>query len=91
MHILYCSLFLPHLTHCVEIWGNTYPTNVDGIVLLQKRIIRIMCSANRLDPANSLFEQLPVLKCLDIIKLQTDLFICKGCYSYLSSNIQCVC
>ena len=36
MHILYCSLFLPYLTYCIEIWGNTYPTNINGIVLLHK-------------------------------------------------------
>ena len=36
MHILYCSLFLPYLTHCVEIWGNTYPIHINGIILLPK-------------------------------------------------------
>ena len=29
MVTLYCSLFLPYLTYCCEIWGNTYATNVN--------------------------------------------------------------
>ena len=36
MYILYCSLFLPYLTYCAEIWGNTYLTNINGIFFLQK-------------------------------------------------------
>ena len=31
MLTLYCSLFLPYLTYCCEIWGNTYATNVNCI------------------------------------------------------------
>ena len=27
MHLLYCSLFLPYIYYCCEIWGNTYVTN----------------------------------------------------------------
>ena len=29
----------------VVIWGSTYPSNLHCIVLLQKRIIRIVCKA----------------------------------------------
>ena len=25
--ILYLSLFLPHLSYCCEVWGNTYSSN----------------------------------------------------------------
>ena len=55
MYILCFSLFLLYLTYWVEIWGNTYPTNINGIFLLQKRVIRIMCGAKRLDHTNSRF------------------------------------
>ena len=27
MYALYCALILPHLTYCVEVWGNDYKTN----------------------------------------------------------------
>ena len=37
MNILFRSLFFPYLTYCVEIWGNTYPININGIFLLKKK------------------------------------------------------
>ena len=36
MHILYSSLFLPYISYCSEIWGNTYPSNVNCLVVLQE-------------------------------------------------------
>ena len=36
--LLYNSLILPHLSYCVEIWGNTYPTALDQLFRLQKKI-----------------------------------------------------
>ena len=31
LFILYCSMFLPYLTYCAEIWGNTYKSNIQCI------------------------------------------------------------
>lgn len=39
LYILYNSLILPYLSYCVEIWGNTYKTNIQPIFLLQKKAI----------------------------------------------------
>ena len=36
MLILYHSLFLPYITYCIEAWGNTYATNLNCLVLLEK-------------------------------------------------------
>ena len=47
-----------------------------------------MYGAKRLDHTNSLFQHLRVLKCLDIIELQTALFMYKAYYSCSPSNIQ---
>ena len=44
MNILYSSLFLPYISYCSEIWGNTYPSNVNCLVVLQKRAIRLLSS-----------------------------------------------
>ena len=35
MYVLYCSLVLPYLSYCCEMWGNTYTTNIHGITILQ--------------------------------------------------------
>ena len=41
--ILYCSLILPYFTYCVEIWGNTYKTNLNTIIMLQKKSYPYYC------------------------------------------------
>ena len=43
MYILYCYLFLPYISYCSEIWGNTYVTNIRCITVIQKRVIRLVC------------------------------------------------
>ena len=37
MIMLYNSIVLPHLTYCCELWGNTYKSNLQDIVILQKK------------------------------------------------------
>ena len=52
MYILYCSLFHPYLSYCNEIWGNKYPSNVKCLFTLQKKVIRLICNADRLAHTN---------------------------------------
>ena len=44
MYTLYCSLVLPYIGYCCEIWGNIYKNRIQPlyIYILQKRAIR-MC------------------------------------------------
>ena len=37
LFILYCSLFLPYISYCCEVLGNTYNTYINGVYILQKR------------------------------------------------------
>ena len=55
MLTLYCSLFLPYLTYCCEIWGNTYATNVNCIYVIQKKVVRIIHHEERLAHTNCLY------------------------------------
>ena len=34
---LYCTLFLPYLSHCSEVWGVTHAKYLDKVVKLQKK------------------------------------------------------
>ena len=36
--ILYFSLFLPYLSYCCEVWGNTYSSNIKNVYVLQKKL-----------------------------------------------------
>ena len=62
MLTLYCSLFLPYLTYCCEIWGNTYATNVNCIYVILKKVVRIIHHEKRLAHTNCLFKQMHSLK-----------------------------
>ena len=39
MYILYCSLLLPYINYCSEMWGNAYVTNIKCITVMQKQIL----------------------------------------------------
>ena len=64
--MLYCSLFLPYINYCSEIWGNTYATNVECITVLQKRVVCVVCGARCLDHTNHLFKQLGIFTFVDL-------------------------
>lgn len=55
LHILYCSLIMTDMSYCVEVWGNVYKTNIDSIIKLQKRAIRIINEAGFRESTNILF------------------------------------
>ena len=66
---------LPYINYCSEIWGNTYATNVECITVLQKRVVRLVCAARRLDHTNPLFKQLGILKFADLVKFNTSIIM----------------
>ena len=43
---LYYSLIYPYLHYCNIIWSSTYPSNLNRIFLLQKRIVRIIAKTH---------------------------------------------
>ena len=84
---IYSSLVLPYLTYCVEIWGNTYLTNLKSIIILQKRAVRIIGKAEVNSHTNPLFFKFRLLKMLDIVKLNTGIVMYKAYYGKLNSRL----
>ena len=39
---LYHSLVYPYLLYCVSVWGSRYQSNLNRIIVLQKKIIRMI-------------------------------------------------
>ena len=39
LRILYYALVYPYLQYCITAWGSTYATNLNHLVILQKRVI----------------------------------------------------
>ena len=46
LRILYYFLVYPYLQYCTSVWGYTYPSNLNHLVLLQKRIVRILAKVS---------------------------------------------
>ena len=88
LYILYCSLALPYMSYCAEIWGNTYRTNVLPVFIKQKRLLRIVCRGKRVDHTTPLFYKMHALKLFDLIKLNTAVVMFKAYNNMLPVNLQ---
>ena len=88
MLTLYNSIVLPHLNYCCELWGNTYKTNLQNIVITQKKIIRIIHGVNFREHTNVLFHKSKILKFNDLVELNMSTIMYKAYYSTLPCNIQ---
>ena len=86
-YTLYCSLFLPYMMYCSEIWGNTYKTKLQGIVILQKRVMRTIYGVDRLEHTHYLFCDSHSLKFPDIVRLKTVLFMFNAYNNSLPTNL----
>ena len=69
MLILYYSLVYPYLLYAISIWGGTYPTHLQPLIIIQKRVIRLITNQNFLAHSSPLFLKTKVLKLPDIYKL----------------------
>ena len=58
MYTLYCSLFHPYLSYCNDIWGNTHPSNVKCLFLLQTKAYMLICKADILAHPNAMFKDM---------------------------------
>ena len=80
---LYYSTIHSHLNYCLAIWGNTYPTHVQPLFLLQKRAIRMITGSPPLETSLPLFKQTSILTLFDSVKLE----IVSYSYKNLNSDI----
>ena len=73
---LYCTLILPYLNYGILAWGNSSRCQMDRLLLLQKRIMRIICNENWLAHTDQLFYSKKTLKIYDLYNLRL------GCIMY---------
>ena len=72
----------------MEVWGNTYKTNLYSLFIKQKKAICIVCHAKYLDHTSSLFHKLRLLKSPDIVHFNTCIFMYKAFHNLLPPSIQ---
>ena len=78
---LYSTLILPYLNYGILAWGNSFNYQLDKLLILQKRVLRIICHTDRLSHTNRLFLDNKILKIHDLYNF----FL--GCFMFqLNSN-----
>lgn len=88
LRTLYCTLVLPYLTFCVEVWGNTYQNTINPLIILQKRALRIIHKVGFLEHTHNLFTQSKLLKFDDLVKYNTSIVLYKAFNKLLPPNLQ---
>ena len=66
MVTMYYSFIYPYFNYCIHVWGSTYKTYLNKVLLLQKRVVRIISGVDRQTHTRPLFTSLALL---DINKL----------------------
>ena len=81
MKTLYYSLVYSHLLCAIEVWGSVCTSDINSLLVLQKRIIRLLSNSGTrhsdysFPPSNPLFFKEQLLKVQDIFKMRIANFI----------------
>ncbi len=87
LKILYETLIQPHLDYGIPFWGGTHESNVNKLVVQQKKIIRTITNSKYNDHTDPLFNRLRLLKVKQLYKLNTAKFMFKASRSELPTPI----
>ena len=85
---LHSAIIFPYLNYCVEVWGNTYETNLYPLFIKQKEAIHIACHAKYLDHSSRLFHKLRLLRAPDIVHFNTCIFMYGAFHNVLPTSMQ---
>lgn len=80
---LYYSLIYPFLIYGLIVWGNTYITTLNPIIILQKKAVRIITFSKFHDHSTPLFKLCNIVKFPDLIYLTNAVFM----FDYYSCSL----
>ena len=74
---VYNALIHPFLIYGILAWGNTYPTTLKPLIILQKKARRVMTFSKFDAHSSPLFNELKIIKFLDLVSLHITIFMHK--------------
>ena len=74
---VYNALIHPFLIYGILAWGNTYPTTLKPLIILQKKATRVLTFSNFDAHSSPLFKELKIIKFLDLVSLHITIFMHK--------------
>ena len=82
LKLIYYALAYPYLTYGNLVWGNTYPTRLQKIMNVQKKIVRLICFKSYSEP---LFLDLKILNVYKINDYLCSIFMYR--FFYYQNNL----
>ena len=82
---LYYTFIYPYLNYCCTVWGSCSTTHISKLLVLQKRIVRIICGKRRLSPSLELFKSLKILPVKELQEFKLSIFCFKFKHQKLPS------
>ena len=70
LKIVYFGLIYQRLQYCLSCWGGVAPTNLQKLIVLQKRAVRLINKASPRTHTSPIFKTLNLLKLEDVYKFQ---------------------
>ena len=75
LKLIYYALAYPYLTYGNLVWGNTYPTRLQKLMNVQKKIVRLICFKSYTDHSEPLFLDLKILNIYKINEYLGSIFM----------------
>ncbi len=87
LKLIYYALAYPYLTYGNIVWGNTYPTKLQKLMNVQKKIVRLICFKSYTDHMHSepLFLDLKILNIYKINDYLCSIFMYR--FNYCQNNL----
>ena len=89
LRILYFALVYPYFQYCITVWRSTYSTNLNRIVVLQKRALQIIDKQDFGVHTSPIFYELIILKFEDIYLFNLGKFIYQYKHTLLPDCFAC--
>ena len=88
LRTLYFSLAYPYLAYGILIWGSAYRVNLDKLIIIQKRCVRIIAGVGYRHHTTRLFAELKIIKLEDIYCKEVAKFVYKYIHNELPDSLQ---
>ena len=66
----YYGMMYPYISYSIVVWGSTYKSHLQPLILQQKRIVRMIADAGFRDHCDPLLKRLGLLSVMDVFKFQ---------------------
>ena len=74
---LYNSLIYPYISYCIHVWGNAPNCYISGLIVLQKKAVRIVSGVPPRTHTKPLFEDMNILTISQIFNYSLGMFMYK--------------